>query len=152
MTLNEEILTKFLEDLKDDLISQQSTEGMRASGRSANELKVLTGGFSGLPYLTGPYWWRYQFRDTGRRPGAFPKLDNIIKWIEVKGIDIGDLTVKQMAYLIGKKIASSGTSIYRREKGIKFDQTLRKHLTPAVKRIATDIRQQVSKGLREVVR
>ena len=58
------------------------------------------------------YYWRYV--EYGRRPGKFPPPDKILEWIRIKPIlprpmANGKLpTEKQLAYLIGRKIAEKG--------------------------------------------
>ena len=57
-------------------------------------------------------YWKYV--EYGRRPGRFPPLDKILQWIRVKPViprpmDNGKLpTEKQLAFLIGRKIAREG--------------------------------------------
>jgi len=56
------------------------------------------------------YW---EYVEDGRPPGGFPPPDKILKWIEIRPIIPrpfnGRLpTIKQLAYLIGRKIAREG--------------------------------------------
>lgn len=57
-------------------------------------------------------YWKYI--ENGRKPGSFPPVDAIRRWIQVKPIvprrdDKGRLpTTNQLAYLIGRKIATEG--------------------------------------------
>lgn len=71
-----------------------------------------------------PYWY---YVENGRGPGKFPPIDKIKEWIEVKPVipqvmtltrhtkTKGDVTyevlpsVSQLAFLIGRKIATEGT-------------------------------------------
>lgn len=58
-----------------------------------------------------PYW---RFLEYGRKPGKFPPPDKILEWVRIKPLlprenDNGKLpTEKQLAYLIGRKIAKEG--------------------------------------------
>lgn len=58
------------------------------------------------------YYWRYV--EYGRRPGKFPPPDKILEWIRIKPVlprpmANGKLpTEQQLAYLIGRKIATKG--------------------------------------------
>lgn len=58
-------------------------------------------------------YWKYV--EKGRGAGKFPPIDNIMKWIETKPVlprplKNGKLpTEKQLAFLIGRKIATEGT-------------------------------------------
>ena len=55
----------------------------------------------------------------GRRPGKFPNLTAIEHWIEEKGImprpdkNGKSISTKSLAYLIGRKIANSGNTVYQ---------------------------------------
>ena len=57
-------------------------------------------------------YWRYV--EYGRRPGKFPPPDKILEWVRIKPViprplSNGKLpTEKQLAYLIGRKIAREG--------------------------------------------
>lgn len=58
-----------------------------------------------------PYW---RYVEYGRKPGKFPPPDKILEWVRIKPLlprenDNGKLpTEKQLAYLIGRKIAKEG--------------------------------------------
>ena len=57
-------------------------------------------------------YWKYI--EDGRKPGKFPPVGAIMRWIEVKPViprpnDFGKIpTPKQLAYLIGRKIERDG--------------------------------------------
>jgi len=53
---------------------------------------------------------------TGRKPGKFPPLKPIEKWIEDKGLTLNKITKKGLAYVIARKIANKGTDIFRHKK------------------------------------
>lgn len=70
----------------------------------------------GDSYIVGlnleDYWY---YVEKGRKAGKFPPVENIMKWIKVKPVlprplKNGKLpTEKQLAFLIGRKIANEGT-------------------------------------------
>ena len=80
-----------------------------ASGRLLNSLDYMVletvDGF--LLQIVSEYYLKYI--DSGRLPGSFPPPDVIIQWIRDKGIvPEGPMTEKQLAFLIGRKIATDG--------------------------------------------
>jgi hypothetical protein len=101
-----QILEEELEDLRLELIAAYDAKGMRASGKWADSLEVLTqdenGRLLGLDYT--------QQLEDGRSAGGFPPVDQIEQWIEDKGILAidADITIKQLAFLIARKIAREG--------------------------------------------
>lgn len=68
------------------------------------------------------YWY---YVEHGRQPGKFPPVDKILEWIDIKPIlpypdKNGKLpTPNQLAYLIGRKIATEGI-----EAGNQLQETL----------------------------
>ena len=84
-----------------------------ASGRLVNSLGsfVVSGEGTYELYLRLEDYWKYV--EYGRGPGKFPPLEKIKEWIDVKPVIPtvynGKLpTVDQLAYLIGRKIATEG--------------------------------------------
>ena len=76
--------------------------------------------------------------DTGRGPGKFPPRRPIERWVESKlGISPSDSEFDGVVYIISKKIADLGTTIFRNQgKGIELDKkivTLRKNLNEALR-------------------
>lgn len=68
-------------------------------------------------------YWKYV--EEGREPGKFPPMENILEWIKVKPVipdgRTGTLpTEKQLAFLIGRKIAEEGI-----EPGEQLKRTLK---------------------------
>lgn len=59
--------------------------------------------------------------DKGRSPGRFPPVDAIRNWVAQK-LGISGNENDSIAYLIGRKIANEGTSIYQdKSKGIELE-------------------------------
>lgn len=54
----------------------------------------------------------YKYIESGRKPGTFPNVDALVKWINVKKIlpkkESGITSSKQLAFLIGRKIKRDG--------------------------------------------
>ena len=68
-------------------------------------------------------WWKYV--EHGRKPGKFPPPDKILEWVKIKPVlpypDKNNKlpTPNQLAYLIGRKIATKGI-----EAGNQLQETL----------------------------
>ena len=52
----------------------------------------------------------------GRKPGRFPNVTAIRSWIQDRGIK-SELPINSLAYLIARKIAEEGSSVWRKYKG-----------------------------------
>jgi hypothetical protein len=94
---------------KKDLILSYNEKGFRASGKWSRELmpmqNVTTFGIRVLMF--GSNYTYYMIN--GRKPGKFPPINAIEQWIKDKNIKpSGDITEKQLAFLIARKIAVKG--------------------------------------------
>lgn len=113
-----EELRKVLEDLANDVAEAYKDELTRhdhiASRKLIDSIKtqVVVGENAYEVTMTLEDYWKYVEYDT--RP-HFPPVNAILKWIEVKPViprpDANGRipTPKQLAYLIGRKIANEGT-------------------------------------------
>lgn len=102
-------LSEQFELLKQDLITAYDRKGMRASGDFANSLEVVIKDNG----MTAQIWGNSyaQQLETGRQSGRFPPISAIEKWIDDKNISArlnGEITKKQLAFLIARKIAREG--------------------------------------------
>lgn len=105
-----------------ELIEQkyrERLEASRASGKLIDSVRVSVTS-NGSNYTINiellDYWY---WVENGRQPGKFPPTDKIVQWISDKGIipqpyqlpngKQHNTTVEQLAYLIGRKIATDGT-------------------------------------------
>lgn len=107
-------LTEVLERYGDLLCTKYKTVVPEASGALAQSARYEVR-YDGSTYEVGLWledYWRYV--ENGRRSGKFPPLDKIEQWIKVKPVlpraYNGKLpTERQLAFLIGRKIALEGT-------------------------------------------
>ncbi len=104
-------IEKFMDGVRKAYVEDQTAKGIRASGASAESLRIETSEDGGKLYGSA-YFYQQIF---GRRPGAFPPIEAILAWMRVKGIEPRDekTTERQLAFLIARKIANSGTDIYQ---------------------------------------
>ena len=118
-----EILGQYFEAVIKDLRGDQSAKGMVASGNSADSLTYGTDSTGGQ--LTGSDYFFWQI--VGRRPGKFAPPDAILQWIRDKGITPNDpkTSLKSLAFLINRKMATSGTDIFMgKKKGLEFQEAI----------------------------
>lgn len=115
----EEVTTEFLTDLKTDLVAYLSENNRNATGRSAASIQVANVTEKGGQLIgSGAIQWVF----TGRGPGGFPPLSNIIDWLNARGLPRG------MAWAVAKKISEEGTKLY--QQGGRTDNGLTQTLTP----------------------
>lgn len=119
-----------------------------ASGELIEKLKYIYN-HQGTKYEVSLYlkdYWYYI--EHGRQPGKFPPVDKILEWIEVKPVlpypdKNGKLpTPNQLAYLIGRKIAT---------KGIEGGHQLEESIEELNDRFMLKIEQALSEDLDESV-
>ena len=118
-----EILGQYFESIIKDLRGDQSGKGMVASGNSADSLVYATDEFGGK--LSGSDYFFWQI--VGRRPGKFAPPDAILQWIKDKGITPNEpkMKLETLAFLINRKMATSGTEIFRgNKKGLEFQEAI----------------------------
>lgn len=107
----DQILEREFEAIKTDLIKKYDELGMRASGNWARSLDVRVSGLTAK--LLGPkYTEQLVF---GRKPGKFPPIAAIERWIREKGLKpIEDnLKISSLAFLIARKISQEGTQYFQ---------------------------------------
>lgn len=96
----------FLADIAIDIQSYMFDKDRVASGVAINSFRIEVRKNSYVMQVSDHLVFAIQ----GRGPGKFPPLDDIVDWIMTKPIQIdGDITVNQLAFLIGRKIAREGT-------------------------------------------
>lgn len=100
------------ERLKDDIKNKRITKygSVNASGRLANSVRYeVTNLGETLKVYAEDY---IDYLVYGRSPGKFPPKEPILKWISDKGITPDGISVNSLAYLIQRKIAQKGTTIF----------------------------------------
>jgi len=118
-TTPEAILTLWAVEVAEGMKEAQIAIGAVASGASLSAYEVLVKR-NDVEVLTADY---VSFLIEGRGPGGFPPPEEIVRWLQEKGIVPEDMTLNQLAFLIGRKIAERGTDIYEgTAPGIPLDQ------------------------------
>lgn len=108
-------LNGFINDFMNTYKSLLVRDGKKASGNLINSIRNVDIAFENGE-ITGEIslasYWKYV--EYGRRPGKFPPLQNILDWVKIKPViprPVNGLKApseKQLAFLIGRKIAKDG--------------------------------------------
>lgn len=105
------LIEEFLNRVRERIIEDYDSKGLRASGQTEQELKVIGKGNKWA--LTFPDYFLFEI--TGRGPGLDPPVEQIREWVVAKGKPAGS------EYAIAKKIGKEGTDIFQRTReGIDF--------------------------------
>lgn len=99
----QEIIDKWLKGVKEDLIKEYNSLGLRASGNWEKELTTFSTDTRAIIYGAK---YTYQM-ENGRKPGKYPPRQAIEDWIDAKGLRY-DIKKSSLAYLIQRKIAQKG--------------------------------------------
>jgi hypothetical protein len=129
-----EVTIKEVEKFNDSIRDALNSKNISDTGEAAQSLFVE----HGEDFVQSIGIFYIEFLDTGRAPGKFPPRAPIARWVESKlGISPGDSEFDGIVYIISKKIADLGTTIFRNQgKGIELDEkivTLRKNLREALR-------------------
>jgi len=129
-----EALDTFFKSIVGQIRTDQGAKGITSSGRSSDSLAYGVSESGGQ--LTGSNYFYWQI--VGRRPGKFAPPEAIEQWIRDKGITPqGKTTVKQLAFLINRKMATKGTDIFiGKRSGLSFDQIVDKNMSILLGNIA----------------
>lgn len=101
-----------LNDLGEEYIKELTLQLIKAGKKSSGDL-INSLDYSVLETVNGylititsePY---LQYVDAGRRPGTFPPVKAIEKWVKREGIRFEKYTVKQTAFVIARSIKNKG--------------------------------------------
>lgn len=135
----ESLTHKHLNTLKENIQREMSSKNLDNTGEASNSLEVKGNQLLGNDYI--------YYLDQGRRPGKFPPVQNLRDWVRSKlGLDSAE--AKQVAFLIGRKIANEGTTIYRnKSKGIELDSLVNEMLDNLTKELPEQAAAEVLKWL-----
>lgn len=139
-----------LEAKKDEMISKFNQLGLRASGRWEDlcQVEIDIQGFSiEAKIIVAHYTIQLAI---GRKPGKFPNLRDIEKWVDVKGNKPPGISKDTWVFLVARKIAREGTEIYKRGGTDLIEATITKEwLTGLQRKFADRMHQAVKENLNE---
>ena len=132
-------MQKVLEEIGNELIEEirkrLSDKNINSTGTASRSLNTKVTDvkleIKGLRYIGA--------LDKGRSPGRFPPVDAIRDWVAQK-LGISGNENNSIAYLIGRKIANEGTSIYQdKSKGIELESIVDMGIKLIKKRITAKL-------------
>lgn len=118
MTFNnlQQVLDDFTKDVAETYKSLLLRDGKNATGELISSIRPMTpeliDGTFQCSLSLAPHW---KYVENGRKAGKFPPIDNILDWVKAKPqlarpnrLDRKELAPKQLAFLVARKIATSG--------------------------------------------
>jgi len=154
MSIEGEIVKGYLDSVVSDMKSDMTNKGpapfrnMNATRETSNSIKSKVVETPSLIIGTITANRSLLVLETGRKPGKFPPVDSIRKWIVDKGIVPKGISVDSLAFLIGRKIAREGTNIFKTGgTGIISDNITQKGIQGMFEQLFNAKRLQVSKQL-----
>jgi hypothetical protein len=146
------------EDLQEKIIQRQKSRGIKASGASAESLRIeyLPGGKGFRLYGAGYFFFQEYGRGPSKAEGASQGIslrDRIRAWIDDKAIIPVDITKDSLAYLISRKIHEEGTLLFKGEAqkvGLQesINEMIKKYKPEVARRAALAWKSEFVKGLR----
>lgn len=145
-------LKEYFLRFEEDLINEAAAKGQKIPVSSFRfEVDAKGGRFFSAHYM--------KYIIAGRGPGGFPPVDKMREWVEGNPDVLANarrvwesITVNQLAYLIGRKIARQGTDVFLgRKPGIDLIAVVDKHMPELkealgkaeIKSIATSLKSAI---------
>ena len=112
----QQVLDDFIKDVAETYRGLLLRDGKNATGELISSIRPMTpelvDGTFQCSLSLAPHW---KYVENGRRPGKFPPIDNILDWVKAKPqlarpnrLDRKEISPKQLAFLVARKIATSG--------------------------------------------
>lgn len=154
MPTSQQIFEEEFESIKKDLANKHRELGMKASGQWEGSLEVESGVDFGR-VIGEPYTEQLV---NGRKPGKFPPIQAIEKWIVDKGIIAnieGNITVSSLAFLIARKIAKEGTEYFKEGgtdlvESVFTPQRVQKIIDKLGAELAIEFSQKIERELKQI--
>jgi hypothetical protein len=147
MALVDNIILDNLKDFNKSIKDEFSRKGINDTGDASDSLKELKTGEQTYASKGNDY---IEVLDRGRGPGRFAPVDNIRDWVRSKLGITEEKELKQVAFLVNRKLAREGSGIFKdKKKGLEINEkivTLRKNLTKDLRVFAiADVKRQLNK-------
>ena len=112
----QQVLDDFTKDVAETYRGLLLRDGKNATGELISSIKPMTpelvNGTFECSLSLAPHW---KYVENGRKAGKFPPIDNILDWVKAKPLltrpnrlDGKEITPKPLAFLVARKIATSG--------------------------------------------
>lgn len=142
-----------LDKIRIALIEDQRNKGLRASGKSADSLRIVGAD------LIGDKAWRFQIY--GRRPSSkMPPVEEILNWVIERNIQpkprenkdgtFSKVSQESLAWAIAMKIKDKGTDIHMGKRpGINIEDRLEQILKEFKQETNRSIRAEIMKRIKK---
>jgi hypothetical protein len=107
----DEIIQSSFQQLIDNIAAAHVAAGQKVSGTTIGSLEIQS-----VTAMGGQLWGASYIGvlDKGRRPGKFPPIAPIEQWVIARQIHTAwGMTSKSAAFIIARKIAQEGSTLYR---------------------------------------
>jgi hypothetical protein len=145
---NRELIETILEGIAEDMVKDQSSKGIRASGKSAESFQIDAADQQGG--LKGSSYFRFQFDGKGRGPGPFKDgVKTMLEWIKQKGITPHDpkTSLESLAFLFARKISQRGNDIFaKKREGIAVNEIVEKWKKILLEQYSKNLKAEILKS------
>lgn len=107
--IGQKMIQEFLSEIRDELLTYMDSNDRNATGKSKASIQTANV-TNNTGQLIGSDSIEFVFR--GRGPGKMPPLFAIIEWCSARGLP------RNVAWVIAKRIAESGTKLWRQKRNI----------------------------------
>jgi hypothetical protein len=152
-----ELIRLFLEKAREDVISLQAKKGLKASGESAEGLRVEMDNTGGK-LVDGSGYFEYQEAGRGatKSAGTEPLSKKIYAWLAYKKYGLrydNDKERKSLAFVIARKIHRKGTYTYIKGTvtGVLSEAIRKEEVEGLVKTLSRRYLTKISTDLKKVV-
>lgn len=115
-TAIEEAMAIWAVQVAEEMKDEQIAKDFVASGKSLRMYEVLIAK-PNLVELVWAAYLRFSLESVGRRPGSYPPINEIVKWLKKKGIKPEEGTsLNALAFLISRKMAKFGNLVFRKKR------------------------------------
>jgi len=148
-----ELIRLFLEKAREDIVNLQAKKGIRASGDSAEGLRVEVTSTGGK-LVDGSGYFEYQER--GRGAGKPPPSKLIYEWLAYNKYGLryeNDKERRSLAYVIARKIGRKGTATHIKGTvtGVLSEAIRKEEVEGLVKTLSRRYLAKISTDLKKVV-
>ena len=138
-------IENYLVSVSENVQTQQKEQRLVASGESLRSHTVTIKKNPDDGEYQASNYYIFLMKGQGRKPGKFPPIFKTETWINSRGIrpDFGT-TLKQLIFLIGRKIARLGTSIFEGKRGIDLDIAVNLELNKFINEVGDVVANEVA--------
>lgn len=118
-TLEAQIIEKNLNEFNQSIRDEFIRKRINDTGEASDSLRIVSRGENTFASVGSDY---IEVLDKGRGAGKFAPVQNIQDWVRTKLGITDDKEVKQIAFLVNRKIKNEGTAIFKdNSKGLEID-------------------------------